>query len=330
MRTFLHAVKFGTRTEQVRIGRRAVEVLKSPESLSLTNNFAETLAFIYTARRMLYSRRGSPPRVSWRIDFEPIKMIGPAASLVLAAELDRWTFLRGRPPLPLVETWQPFVKAAFHDLGLLPLLGLPQLVRPAEGDQPALKFLPFRRGLLTKGQDANELREEMERLAGRRLSAPHALYGALCEAMTNAIHHAYRLSDAAWPAPYVRCWWANGAFNQDTKTLHFFVYDQGVGIPRTLPRSTFWEQILALRLEMSDAALIDAAVQIRRSSVPTPGRGRGLDEIVSYLDAEGRGRLRIVSGEGEVCYMPNGQRTKRTLPAKLIGTLVEWQILCDE
>jgi hypothetical protein len=107
------------------------------------------------------------------------------------------------------------------------------------------------------------------------------------------------------------------------------MYDQGVGIARTLPKSSFWEQIRALRFERTDADLIDAAIEVRRSSTTIQGRGRGLDEIVSYIDAEGRGRLRIVSGNGEVCYMPDQARTRRTLPARLIGTLIEWQISHD-
>lgn len=117
-----------------------------------------------------------------------------------------------------------------------------------------------------------------------------------------------------------------GRIRRSQKTLHFFMYDQGVGIPRTLPRSTLWEQIRAFRLERSDADLIDAAIEVRRSSTAIPGRGRGLDEIVSYIDAEQRGRLRIVSGNGEVCYLPDRTRTRRTLPGRLIGTLIEWQI----
>ena len=122
----------------------------------------------------------------------------------------------------------------------------------------------------------------------------------------------------------------HGAYDEATKTLHFFLYDQGVGIARTLPRSSIWEQILALRFERSDADLINAAIEVRRSSTTIPGRGRGLDEIVSFIDAEGRGRLRIVSGDGEVCYMPRRERTRRTLPGRLIGTLIEWEISSAE
>jgi hypothetical protein len=81
-----------------------------------------------------------------------------------------------------------------------------------------------------------------------------------------------------------------------------------------------------MNFERTDADLIDAAIEVRRSSVPLQGRGRGLDEIVSYLDAEGRGRLRIVSGNGEISYMPKTARTRKTLPSRLIGTLIEWEI----
>lgn len=301
------------------------DVLEAPETLSLTSNFASTLGFVYAARQLLFCRPTRSTRNPWRLDFAGIRRVGPAAALVLAAELDRWTQLYGRPPRPLIETWQPSVKSVFHDLGLMPLLGLPQIDVPQENDRPSLKFLPFRSGNLTRGQDAERLRADLEGLAGRRIAAPKAIYGALCEAMTNTLQHAYKLPDAAWPAPYHRCWWAAGAYDEESKTLHFFMYDQGVGIPRTLPRSTWWEQIRAGRIEWTDAAMIEGAIELRRSSTSIPGRGRGLDEIVSFIDDEGRGQLRIISGNGEFRYSARG-RTSRTLPARLIGTLIEWEI----
>lgn len=223
VKVFLTAVRPLPEPSETRFGRRTIPVLRAPEHLSLTHNFVASLGFVYAARRLLYSRRGHSSRVRWRLDFEPIQRIGPAAALVLAAELDRWTYLHGRAPRAFVETWQPYVQTVFHDLGLLPLLGLPQYDRPAGGSVSTLKFLPFMRGRLTQGADAETLRNNVEGVAGLRLSAPHAIYGALCEAMTNVLQHAYRFPDAAWPAPYVKCWWAKRRLrrgNQNVAFLH--------------------------------------------------------------------------------------------------------------
>lgn len=160
IRFFNDAVRSYPTLSEVRVGRRTLDVLAAPEILSLTNNLESTLGFIYAARRLLYRRHAHPQRPTWRLDFEPIQHIGPAAALVLAAELDRWTHIRGRPPRPMIDTWQPYVQTAFHDLGLLPLLGLPQYSCPIGGRELPLRFLPFRRGNLTQGEDAASLRRD--------------------------------------------------------------------------------------------------------------------------------------------------------------------------
>lgn len=323
--TFASAIRRLPVPACVKVGERWADVLEAPAVFSLAENFRETLGFIYRARTMMHPGHYRPQKKPWRLDFSAIKTLGPAAALVLAGELDRWAHLAGRPPRPLVETWHPEVQLMFHELGLLPLLGLPQYERPTGVGGTSLKFLPFRRGSLTRGEVAENLRKDLEGLSGLKVQSPRAIYVALCEAMTNALHHAYRYSDASWPAKYLKSWWATGAFDGSTGSLHFFVYDQGVGIPRTLPRSKWWDQVIALNWERNDANLIKAAIEVRRSSIPIAGRGRGLNEIVSFIDQEDRGRLRIVSGDGEVCFLPHKSEQK-TLPGRLLGTLIEWQI----
>lgn len=323
---FFNAVeKFPVTVRRPNADGANAETLIAPKKLSLTHNFTETLGFLYAARELMYRSRQDGQRKRWVLDFSTIKSIGPAASLLLAAELDRFSSQVGSHLRPYVDTWQPQIKCIFHELGLLPFLGLPQYETPTPMPNQRLRFLPLNSGERTVGEDAEKLRVDLETLSGKQLNAPKAAYSAICEAMTNATQHAYVHKDTAWPAPYLRKWWAAGAFDTVDQTIHLFVYDQGVGIPRTLPRSTVWNQLRRRRLERNDASLIDAAIDLRRSSVPVAGRGRGLQDIVSMIDEEKQGRLRIVSGSGEVTYTPGQKRMTKRLNGRLLGTLVEWE-----
>jgi len=300
----------------------------APQTLSMTRNLTETLGFIYGARALIWEVR---PRLrNWVLDFSKIEFIGPAAALVLAAELDRFSSQVSTRLSPYVDTWQPQVRSMFHDLGFLPFLGLGQytVVKPEQGQQ--LRFLRLMSSQATEGFTADRLRQSLEDMSGKKLSAPKAAYAAICEAMTNSIQHAYNSPEAAWPAPYVKKWWATGVFDQQKRSIHFFVYDQGVGIPSTLPKSSVWNQLKTLRLERDDASLIDAAIDARRSSVATVGRGQGLLDVVSIIDQEKQGRLRIISGAGEVIYEPGEKRTRKKLDGNLLGTLIEWEFPTDE
>lgn len=329
IRRFYGAVKkFPERTIRPNAEGNLARTLPAPKTLSMTKNFSETLGFIYGARELMWSRNSKPHY--WVLDFSKIESIGPAAALVLAAELDRFSTEVGARLSPYVDTWQPQVRSMFHELGLLPFLGLQQYPAPQTTSMQTLRFLKLMSSRATDGSTADQLRTNLEDLSGKKLSAPKVAYSAICEAMTNAVQHAYSTPETAWPARYVRKWWATGAFNQQNRSIHLFVYDQGVGIPSTLPKSSVWNQLKQLRFEKDDASLIDAAIDARRSSTETVGRGHGLLDIVSIIDQEKQGRLRIVSGAGEVLYEPGQKRTRKKLDGSLLGTLIEWEFPTNE
>lgn len=320
--------KFPERTIRPNAVGDLARTLPAPTTLSMTRNFSETLGFIYGARELMWSR--NPKLPYWVLDFSTIESIGPAAALVLAAELDRFSMEVGARLSPYINTWQPQVRSMFHELGLLPFLGLQQYPAPPASSAPTLRFLKLMSSRATDGSTADHLRNSLENLSGKKLSAPKAAYSAICEAMTNAVQHAYKSPATAWPARYVRKWWATGAFNQQNQSIHLFVYDQGVGIPSTLPKSSVWNQLKRFRRESDDASLIDAAIDARRSSIGTVGRGHGLLDIVSIIDQEKQGRLRIISGAGEVLYEPGEKRTRKKLDGSLLGTLIEWEFPTNE
>ena len=161
-----------------------------------------------------------------------------------------------------------------------------------------------------------------------------SIYMALTEAAYNSIQHGYpQEHDFRFP-PLGRQWWATGSWSPVKSEVKLLVYDQGVGIPETLPTWKNWEKItewvsakheLASLFMKEHANLIEAALEVSRTSL-TSGRGQGLKDVLSPVDVLGTGKVRILSGKGQVGYSPGGAITKRENSLHLGGTLIEWTI----
>jgi two-component sensor histidine kinase len=196
---------------------------------------------------------------------------------------------------------------AFSEMGLFELLrttNLPDMPSPEVSDMTLLRF---KRGNISDGDSARTVRESLEKLTGHSIRAASEMYSAVTEAMTNAVHHAYpsQTPHMPWVA---RTWWLSGSFDRSLRRIHVLFYDQGVGIPATLPQSDLWEKArgwLARRFldhVADDAHLIRAAMTVRRSRHITSHRGRGLEDIRRFVKAMPQGQLRMISGRGEVIW----------------------------
>jgi len=334
-RDFDAAVELLPAVPKRRVGEERLIITTPPSHLSLSENYEETLAFLMELRRSRAGPKGGLNRNvmrQWRshIEMADIKQIGPAAGLVLAAELDSFRHRVGRMT-SLDQTWHENVRSFFADSGLFELLDVkPQSVssKPAVG--PLTKVLKYRRGSTPDGQQADLLRSELEALCGEKFGPRIEVNNALCEAMTNAHHHAYPPDQVWWHAPPPGYWWSTGAWMPETGTMHMILYDQGVGIPKTLPRSSHWASALPIlnRLdpERTDAGVIEAALELRRTSTHISGRGRGLYEMAEWIDQTQSGFLRILSGKGLVTYRPGRRVQRSNLRVPFQGTLIEWEI----
>lgn len=310
-------------------------ITDAPKKVSFLTNYEESLAFIYALRALSSRKKGGLNKnisMRWRrlINLARIEDIDPAAGLVLAAELDAHRSsthnLRS-----FDEAWHENVRTFFLEAGLFELMGLsPQNALKKAAAGPLRNVLKYRKGMRPDGEKANELREALESLCGATFGPKVAVNGALCEAMTNSRHHAYPDSAEWWPKRPSGHWWATCAWTPSEGTMHMVLYDQGVGIPATLPRSEHWASALPLldRLdpERTDAGLIEAALELRRTSTNISGRGRGLHEMADWIDKTEAGFLRIWSGRGRVTYRPGNRVERENLPVKFCGTLVEWEV----
>ena len=305
----------------------------APDPLELWANFDATLGFLYEQRFRYFIRndaRGKPRVAS--VDLTNVQSLDLAASLALVAEYHRALQANGAVDFrPYIddETWDPIVRVLLRDLGLYELVRARN--RPeADGLEHGIRFVPFRVCDAVDGSILDPLIEDIRQAAGQ---APKrlAVYGALMEAVKNAIIHAYpEGAQDLRVDPLHKLWWAAGAYFPEVNTLEFVVYDQGVGIPGTLTKKSLWEAVRDFcPPEFTDADVIAGALELGRSSTKRLERGNGLWTICRLASELPGSEVRIVSGRGDVLFVPGRanpvQKKSQTNP--FCGTLIHWSLV---
>ncbi|MBC8269232.1 MAG: hypothetical protein H8E36_10825, partial [Rhodospirillaceae bacterium] len=216
-------------------GRRVK--LQVPESLSLETHYDEVIALVEGIREHGVRKENKP-----FINFEKLRNVGPCGALLLAAELDRWRTVRGFRHEVFPKKWDPEVLRLMDEMGLFEILNVanPPLIKPPEtGD---MRFIRFRSHAETIGESASDMAAEIEAMAGA-IPRWNKLFAGLTEAMTNVSNHAYPKDVDYKTQPLMKKWWMAGSFNSKTNRIMIIFYDQGVGIPVTLPRKHKKEKV---------------------------------------------------------------------------------------
>lgn len=301
-------------------------LLDVPENFSLTDHYEEVCSFFQQLRHLALGRRR---RLT--LNFKTIKRLSPAATLILAAEVDRWRRYNGIKLRAVdVDDWDSEVRRLLQEMGFFELLNVQNPDRYVADNGTGLRLIKFMSADLAEGQLAREFRIALERVAGPNFARP-LLFGGVTEAMANVIHHAYP-NDGKFAAPPLRKrWWLSGSFDPSTHTITVLFFDQGVGIPSTLPRSRHWERARGFLQDRKlsgndDAAMIKAAMEVGRSRTGDEWRGHGLQNIRQFVEDSPSGRLRIVSRHGEYLYDQGGQDAMIRHPISVGGTLIEWEV----
>lgn len=310
-------------------GRRRTTTIYAPTVLSIQDNRDAFLGLIYEYhwRRFGRSRDNSSPRQALTIDLRHVERMDLEAALVLTAEYHRSIQLRpGYRPLIDDKEWSPTIRAQLEMLGFYSLVGASGRtgeVALGESDQ---KFLEFTSGALVDPDVAADLIDRLHAVAGRT-PAKEDVFPVLVEAIGNAKQHAYPPDRAADIVPNVGKWWVTAAYDQARQQFLFVVYDQGVGIPGTLPKKRFWEAIQELcPAEYSDADVIAGAIQYGRTSTNLAGRGNGLWHICNIVTELPGSSVLILSGKGEVVYNSDGTNQRTRFRNPFCGTLVKWTL----
>ena len=142
---------------------------------------------------------------------------------------------------------------------------------------------------------------------------------AIAEAMLNVMQHAYADETPAY-------WWMTADIFDETLNIAFC--DRGVGIPKTLPRRGWFEQLKNFSPMNDDAQMIEAAMEYARTSQgSSKGRGLGTRDIQNLILQQKRGHLTIISGKGH--YRLTGGTGKvetSALNEDVQGTVIQWTI----
>jgi hypothetical protein len=322
--------------------------LRAPEIMSLSEARDEFLGFIYEYhwRTFAMTRRERGEQNMLVIDLKDVRQLSLDAALVLTAEYHRRVIQQGNfKPFIDDREWAPDVRALLEQLGFYSLVD----ARGRSADAPVestggAKFVQFVSGQKVEQTVAKDLIDRLAAVAGRDPERQY-VYAALVEAIKNVRHHAYPPEElGAGSLPTVSRWWAAAAFDPDKDLLQFVVYDQGVGIPTTLPRQPFINSVLRFcPPEWKDADLIAGGIRLGRTRFravgrsrfgeagarapdPAEGRGNGLWTICHMIPQLQGSQVRIVSGRGEAVFAGGRAVSKLNHNNPFCGTLIEWNL----
>ena len=307
----------------------AFDRIPCPENLSLEDNFDAVTKLIHDIRDRSQPNRNQRTY----IDFKQIRRVTPSGALVIAAELDRWNHLpwhrhRTMTALDLYQ-WHPNVRRLLDEMGFFELLGMSP---PSSESAPSgERYVKFRSGATVDGAVIDNLRK-LDLAPYISVPNRNLLFSAVTEAMTNVKHHAYDNHDHSVYMVGPKYWWLSAAYDTQKNELIIMIYDQGLGIPGTLPRTRREElrTLLPEYLSADDARLIEAAHGLSRSKTDEWYRGSGLHRDIRRYIAEfdGTGTYRIISGRGEytVSAGPDGRPTRRSFARSLNGTFIQWRL----
>lgn len=302
----------------------------APEILSFNENFAGTVEFLDRFRDLVLSK---PNAKRIYVDLVPIKTLSVPVAIVLAADFDRWRLVRGyKMTTHDSHKWSTTVRNLLSDLGVFELLGLKPIEHEINSDNFTLTRLMS--GEKTDGFKIDRLQEEFAGVLSGFTKSPE-MFAGLMEAAENAISHGYPENYSPLHPYAGHRWWGASCLDPRNMTLRFFVFDQGAGIPFTLPTATFYEQVRARLshffgdLIPNDSLMLKAALEVGRTRTGLDHRGLGLKRMSDIVTGVENGYLRILSGKGEIVYRSDEAIETRDHDRHIGGTLIEWSISAD-
>lgn len=305
-----------------------------PEIMNFSDAYDETILYITAIRRL--SETSSLPYKAYRltaVNFDNLKTISTSAALVLTAELSKWDDSIRQRLRPMTENWDPNIFKQFLDLGFFDLFSNPPTIRGSldRSTSSRLNIVKYIKGKCGDSKKARILKEGITKIVGDEIDKWTFLRGGLDEAVTNVSHHAYPKNGNTLERD--KNWYLTGSYNDDTKELKIVFYDQGIGIPRSLPASTIWEKALDVLAKFStaerkrDEVLLKAAVELDRTSTKQSDRGKGLQDMLEFIRQRGDGYLSILSLKGLYKFsIQNGKTVVKSVhfDKPMLGTLIIW------
>ncbi|MEM5512023.1 hypothetical protein WNY79_03870 [Pseudoalteromonas sp. AS84] len=320
-------------------------VIHLPETMNFSNNQDETVQCLTAIRKLVsvfevYKSRKIPHKAYKlrSVNFDSLASISTSAALVLTAEVSKWNISIKKKLKPQVEKWHEDIYIQFEQLGFFDLFNnKPEKSVISQKSSPDVDFVRYVRGQCGNSDEAKdkkkELKAEISKLVGAKVDKWTILHSGLTEAVTNVTHHAYPGSKSCEE----KSWYLTGSFNKSTNEMKIAFYDQGVGIPNSLPASEIWEKVLTYFTKLNipsvehkkHARLLEAAVSIDRTSTMQTDRGKGLQDLLEFIRERKAGYLSILSYHGLYkCWIDKGKEQSKTISMErpLNGTLIVWNV----
>ena len=314
-------------------------VLILPSVMNFSTDYEETARYINFIRKLTSEPRSIYKYRLTRVAFSKLKKISTSAALVLTAELSKWDDAIRNTLVPSIQDWDSEILKRFTQLGFFELFDKkPTYALPSvkNGGIDVVKYIKGRCGDKDK---VKVLKAGIAGIVGDAVGKWTFLDSGLSEAITNVTHHAY-------PEKYGfqdddKNWYLTGGYNKGNNELKIIFYDQGIGIPKSLPASEFWEVVakvldkLPLGTRFQDEVMLKAAVELNRTSTGDVDRGKGLPDLLQFIKQRGGGYLSILSGHALYKYTLNaaegGGRVKsERFVDPIKGTLIIWKVVLNE
>ncbi|OQW68675.1 MAG: hypothetical protein BVN34_08300 [Proteobacteria bacterium ST_bin12] len=308
-----------------------------PEKLNF-NNELESTALHFNAIRKLTQKKSVPHKVYklGLVNFDNLKSISTSASLVLTAEMSKWDDAIRNRLRPNILNWDKEILITFYDLGFFNLfktkpVNFALLKNETTQFRRIIKYIKGRCG---DDQKTRILKASITDIIGDEINKWMFLHSGLSEAIVNVSHHAYPKEQGYIEGD--KNWYLTASFDNGNKELKIVFYDQGIGIPKSLPASKFKEKVLEYLIKLPiaeryrDETLLKAAVELDRSSTDEPDRGKGLQDLLEFIRQRGDGSLSILSLKGLFeLEIKNGLEVIRTshFENPVSGTLIIWTVI---
>ena len=308
-----------------------------PTLMNFSDKYEETINYINLIREFT-SNQHLPNSYKLRtVLLNRLENISTSAALVLTAELSRWDDSCKSKLTPQIENWNHDILIKFHQLGFFDLFhGSPDFLKLENSSTTNTNIVPYIKGRCGDHKKTQKLKEHLIEIIGKSIPKWTFLSSGISEAITNVSHHAYPESDKYQEKD--KFWYLTGSFNHKTKELKIVFYDQGVTIPKSLPASKIWEQVLSALSKLpfvdrkKDEMMLKAAVELKRTSTNDTDRGKGLLDLLEFVKQRQSGYISIISAKGLYKYSrENGQEYVKTERFKepLLGTLIIWKATLD-
>ena len=306
--------------------------------MNFNDKYELTSMHIAAIRKL--AENNSAPNKAYKlasVNFDNLKKISTSAALVLTAELSKWDDVIRNRLRPDIDNWDCDILRQFTEIGFFDLFSNNASSDLPESDESCsasgLSLVKYIKGRCGDKAKTRVLKNEIRDIVEDNILKWTFLDCGLSEAITNVSHHAY-------PEDYNysendKYWYLTGAYNNKSHELKIVFYDQGIGIPKSLPSSNIWEKVLLWLSKYPmfdrrrDEVLLRAAVELDRTSTFESDRGKGLQDLLEFIKQRGDGYLSILSLKGLFKYaISDGKVAIKTenFEQPIYGTLIIWSV----